>query len=225
MSRDEASRVGNFDGLAPHYGWMEALGAGGLLQRCRTAHLEAIPPPDRVLVCGEGNGRFLAELLRGFPDVEVTVLDASARMLELTRRRLSSAGISHGRVCFVHEDARHWVAPAGCFDLIVTHFFLDCFSAEELRRLVPKIARAASPRAQWLLADFQVAPAGFARLRSRVILALRYAFFRQTTGLSAREITAPDGFLEAAGFRLKDRRVFSLGLLHSDWWCRGGPDV
>lgn len=210
----------SFDLLAPHYRWLEWLSAGGKLQRCRTAFLHAIAPPARVLIYGEGNGRFLVELCRRFPQAQVTVVDASAEMIAQARRRLQAAGLAESLVTFIHADALAWTPPVGVFDLIVTCFFLDCFCEDELRRLVPVMARAARPQAQWLLADFQIAPSGLRHLRSRFILAVLYAFFRRATGLSAHELVHPAPLLQAAGFACKQRVEQDHGLLHSELWVR-----
>lgn len=35
----------SFDRIAPHYRWLEAILAGNVLQRARTAWLAATPPP------------------------------------------------------------------------------------------------------------------------------------------------------------------------------------
>lgn len=203
----------SFDLLAPHYRWMEALCAGGQLQRCRTALLTALPTPQHVLVYGEGNGRFLLELCRHFPAAHVTVVEASAVMIDLARTRLQRAGLAHAYVEFIHADALIWQPPVATFDLIVTCFFLDCFRADQLLQLIPTIASAATPDAQWLLADFQIAPAGLRRLSSRVIVGFLYAFFRCVTRLSANELVNVEPYLTAAGFTRHARREFILGLL------------
>ena len=210
----------SFDLLAPHYRWMEWLLAGGKLQRCRTACLGSIPVPAKVLIYGEGNGRFLAALCRQFPEAEVTSVDASARMIELARRRLDRHGLQSAKVRFVHADALDWTPPATTYDLIVTHFFLDCFRLDQLRQLVPVIAGAAKPRAHWLLADFKTAGSGFRRRRSQFILALMYLFFRQAARLPARTLTPPDEFLLAAGFSRHQQVEMDWGMLHSDCWRR-----
>ena len=103
---------------------------------------------------------------------------------------------------------------------MVTHFFLDCFREDQLRVLIPRIAGAAKPHATWLLGDFKVAERGFWRVRSEVVLAVMYLFFRGVTGLPARRLTVPDGMLRAAGFRCERRLEFDRGLLHSDLWSR-----
>ncbi len=211
----------SFDLLAPHYRWMEALCAGGQLQRCRTALLPALSVPQRVLIYGEGNGRFLVELCRRFPNVSVTVVEASAVMIDLARARLQRAGLAGAQVEFIHADALTWQPPAAAFDLIVTCFFLDCFREDQLQRLVPTIAEAATADAQWLHADFQIAPAGLWRVCSRVIVGALYAFFRRVTRLPAHELVNVESHLSAAGFTKWQRREFVLGLLFCDGWKRG----
>jgi len=208
----------SFDVLAPHYRWMELVSAGEKLQRCRTAFLSRVPKANNILILGEGNGRFLVECRRRFPRAAITVVDASARMLELARKRLARQGITSDQINFIRADALAWEPPTGAFDLIVTHFFLDCFRADQLELLIPKLSRAAAPKANWLLADFRAAAAGWRRGRSRVILWLMYRFFIAATQLPARNLTAPDDLLERNGFHRRAREIYDWELLHSDWW-------
>ncbi|MGP8201851.1 MAG: class I SAM-dependent methyltransferase [Limisphaerales bacterium] len=216
--RDDAERPANFDRLAPHYGWMEWVLAGSKLQRCRAAFLEAPPAPRRALIVGPGRGRFVVELLRLHPDLRCTCIDSSRRMLEATRRRLAAHGLDAGRVEFVHADILQWQPPRAAYDLIVTHFVLDCFRPEQLARVLPSLAQAAAPDARWLLADFREPAAGPARWRARAILELMYLFFRWAAALPAAELTPPDSLLAQCGFKLCERRTFEWGLLHSDLW-------
>lgn len=211
----------SFDVLAPYYLWMERLSAGGKLQSCRTAFLEMIPTPSSALLLGEGNGRFLAAFCRKFPESYITCVDASARMLDEARRWLLREGLDTKRIRFMQADVLDWTPSVNVYDLVVTHFFFDCFTEDQLQKLLPVIARAAKPQAQWLMADFKMAESGLKRLRSRVILSMLYAFFRCMTGLSASAITPLDPYLLASGFTLKQRRETDWGLLHSDWWSRG----
>jgi len=208
----------SFDVLAPHYRWMELVSAGEKLQRCRTAFLSHVPKANNILILGEGNGRFLLECRRRFPHAAITVVEASARMIELARKRLARQNVAHDRIDFILADALTWIPPVRSFDLIVTHFFLDCFRADQLEVLIAKLARTAAPNANWLLADFQAAPAGWRRRRSRAILWLMYRFFIAATQLPARTLTAPDDLLDRNGFDLRAREIYDWELLHSDWW-------
>ena len=206
----------NFDRLAPHYRWLEALTMGRALQQCRLEWLGRVCEARDVLIVGEGDGRFLAECGRRLAESRLTVVDGSAAMLVRAQRRWPDAE-------FIHAELPGWKPPQGRFDLIVTHFFLDCFRPKDLREVVANLADAAQPKAKWLLADFREPEAGFARLRARVLLSAAYGFFRFAAGLDANRLTPPDSLLNAAGFKLAERTLYHGGVLHSDFWQRGWP--
>lgn len=205
----------SFDHIAPFYRAMEFITAGGKLQRCRTAFLDEIPAPANVLIAGEGHGKFLFECVRRLPEARIVVVDFSKKMLEI-----ASSQVASDHVEFVCADVLEWEGPQGGFDLIVTNFFLDCFTADQLALVVSKLARCAKPDAQWLLADFEIAPTPLAGLRSRVIVGLLYLFFGIVTGLKTRAIVPPDRDLKQAGFLLHRRETHDWGLLKSEWWRR-----
>lgn len=209
----------SFDTLAPHYRWMEAVLAGGKLHHCRTRFLDDLPARN-ILLLGEGHGRSLVECRRRFPNAHLTCVDASARMLDQARRNLARHNLTIDRVEFIHTDVLRWAPPAARSDLIATNFFLDCFRAEQVEQIISRLATAATPEANWLLADFQIPRAGWKRLRSRLIIGSLYTFFRVMTRLPAKTLTPPDSFLERAGFTLHRRVESEWGLLHSDWWKR-----
>jgi hypothetical protein len=143
-------------------------------------------------------------------------------MLSQARRRLERERVDCGVIDFVCADALTWTPRESGFDLIVTHFFLDCFREEQLESLISKLKRAAASHANWLLADFQAAASGLGRQRSRLILWMMYRFFRVVTQLPATRLTTPDDLLERNGFKLRERRLSDWGLLRSDWWQRAG---
>lgn len=210
----------SFDLVAPHYRWMEPLLAGRKLQRARTAHLRDLSEVRSVLILGEGPGKFLAAFLQRFPAAQITCVDSSKRMLALAQKRVRSLNLSAASINFIHADALAFSPASAGFDLIVTHFFLDCFRADQLQELIPKLARAAKAGASWLLSDFTIPHDGIQRVRARAIHRLMYTFFRAATKLPARALTPPDPFLRAEGFTLRQRLTIDLGLIHSDLWSR-----
>jgi ubiquinone/menaquinone biosynthesis C-methylase UbiE len=211
----------SFDALAPHYRWMEFVLAGDKLQRCRTAFLSQVTHRHNVLIVGEGNGRFLVECRRALPQAQITCADASASMLTRARDRLQASGLGLDHIEFIQADALNWQPSAQAYDLLVTHFFLDCFQPDQLRSVIAALARAAKADATWLLADFQVPVTGLGRYRALLIHRLMYVFFRLATRLPARHLTAPDEFLKASDFSLRERQVNDWGLLRTDRWERG----
>jgi hypothetical protein len=129
--------------------------------------------------------------------------------------------LSVEKIRFVRANALEWNTTER-FDVIVTHFFLDCFRRGELEPLIEKLACLAKPQAHWLIADFREPSSGIARIRARLILWSLYSFFRLTTGITADRIVPPDPFLSQHGFRLAERCESNRGLLYSDHWQRGG---
>jgi len=212
----------SFDTLAPYYRGMELVAAGGMLQRCRTSFLGDVKNCRRALLLGEGPGRFLVELLRNHRRIEITCVERSPAMIEQAMRQIKRNGLDAARVDFQQCDALRWEAPRDEYDLVATHFFLDCFRREELERLVAEIGRATTPEAQWLLTDFRVPADGWQRWRARMALALMYSFFRMVTGLSATRLARTDDLMEAVDFRLEKQRVENFGLVHAELWRRGG---
>ena len=211
----------SFNTLAPHYRWMEFILAGKKLQRCRTAFFNEVPLADNILLVGEGNGRCLTACLRQFASSQITCIDASEGMLEQARRAVERSGLPARQVRFVHSTIQEATElTIASYDLIVTNFFLDCFPVLQLQQVVADLSRYARPVANWLVADFQTAPSGWRRWRSRLILSLMYTFFRVATRLPARQLTDPAQFLRQAGFVLHRRVQSDWDLLHSDWWRR-----
>jgi len=210
----------SFDLVAPYYRWMECVLAGGVMQRGRVAFLDEIPAARNILLLGEGHGRCLVECCRRFPKARIDCVDASERMLAEARRRLRRSHLEATQVNFIQADILNGLPVGETYDLIATHFFLDCFRSDQLELIIPGIAAGAIPGANWLIADFQIPPAGLPRLRARLILWMLYAFFRATTQLPADRLTAPDSLLQRAGFALSRRVDSDWGLLHSDWWRR-----
>jgi SAM-dependent methyltransferase len=208
----------SFDAVAPWYRALETITFGNALQQARVACLGDIGSPRRALIAGEGNGRFLAALLHRQPLIRIDCVDSSQRMLDLARRHILQTNSDEiRRVAFLRHDVVSWT-PNDRYDLLVTHFFLDCFSTRQVGLIVAKLAQAAAPDAIWLLADFRLPEAGFARRHARAWLAIMYWFFRCVAGIEARELIDPSPFLHAEGFIRQRQDLFRNGMLKSELW-------
>jgi SAM-dependent methyltransferase len=209
----------SFDAVAPWYRTLETIAFGNDLQRARVACLGEIRSPHRALIVGEGNGRFLCELVRRHPGVEVDCVDASPQMLELARQQIERASPTDvPRVRYLQRDIASWSPPQNEFDLIVTHFFLDCFSQDRVAEIVARLSNAAAKNAAWLLADFRIPAGRFARWRAGLLLAAMYRFFRFTAGIEAQKLVDPSPFLRAEGFTLARQNLLRLGMVKSELW-------
>ncbi len=211
----------NCDPLARWYRWLEYAGFGRALERTRLAFLDTATTARRVLVLGDGDGRFLAALLKANPHAEADYVDSSAKMLAQAQQRLGAADAV--RVRFHHADAVHWQPSTAGYDLIVTHFFLDCFTDGEVYPLVARLAAFTAPGARWLVSEFRQPSGGPAAWHAWLWITGLYAFFRAATGLRVRRLPNHAAALTAAGFRLERETVTRFGLLTSQAWRRDPP--
>ena len=209
----------NCDRLAPYYQALESITFGRKLEHCRFAFLEHAKSSQCALLCGDGDGRFLSNLLSENPHVEVDFVDSSRKMLELADRRASSLGRTfRNRAHFHLTDIRDFAPRPSGYDLVATHFFLDCFDDSELPHLVRRIASWTTAGAQWLLSDFREAEGTLARICTRAVIRSLYAAFRLTTGLPVTRMPNYRAALTNAGFAPRLEENFLAGLLHASLW-------
>jgi SAM-dependent methyltransferase len=178
----------NFDPIARPYRWLEYLTLGPTLQRCRTHYLPTLLNRQSALVIGDGDGRFLAQLIAQNPHLQTDAVDTSATMLQLLRQNCEAASPNpHLRT---HQtDALHF-QPTTTYDLIVTHFFLDCLTQPELESLITNLTPHLRPRALWLISDFRIPPDGPMHHPAKLLVQTLYFAFRILTGL--RTTRLPD---------------------------------
>jgi SAM-dependent methyltransferase len=200
----------NCDRIASHYWWIERLGMGRALERRRRWFLPQLDSARRALVLGDGDGRFLRELLRSNTGVRADYVDLSRRMLELAR---DNAGAE--RVTYQRADALTVELPRDEYDLIATHFFFDCFGSGELKTLIGRAADSAKPRARWVVSEFCVSS-----IAARQLIKALYLFFRITTGLKTRQLADHRPMLRSHGFRLIDASHSHCALVVSELWER-----
>lgn len=207
----------NFNRIARAYRALEYLTLGPALQRCRTHYLPSLHICKHALVLGDGDGRFLARLLTQNSQLHADAIDTSSTMLQLLRKNCEAASpTAHTRLETHHTSALTF-APATQFDLVVTHFFLDCLSQPELDSLIARITPALTANAFWLVSDFRI-PAGRMRLPALVLIRSLYLAFRILTGLRTTHLPDHAAPLTRAGL-VRIAQYHSLaGLLTTELW-------
>jgi len=209
----------NFNLLARPYRWLEYLAFGPALHRCRLHFLPQLLHTRRALVLGDGDGRFLARLLALNPHLHADAVDLSPAMLHLLRQRCQAATPTAASRLTTHPADALTFHPTGPYDLVATHFFLDCLTPPQLDQLTTRIAPHLAPGSLWLLSDFRIPP-GPLRLPARALIRLLYLAFRLLTGL--RTTYLPDHALalhRACLSPIARHRSF-FGILTSELWQR-----
>ncbi len=208
----------NFDRIARPYRWLEYGSFGPWLERCRSAQLVHLTGARHALLLGDGDGRFLASLLAAHPTLTADVVDSSHSMLRILDRRVGRSGRqARQRVCLHHADALQW-NPTRSYDLIISHFFLDCFFPGQLEQLFDRLLPYALPGAKWVISEFAIPQSAPAAHLGRGVVGLLYRAFGLLTGL--RVCALPDYAiaLRRRGLvPIRDCRYLA-GLLRSQVW-------
>ena len=198
-----------YDQFAPFYKTVETLVYGKALQQARCAGLSAASP-ESVLVVGDGNGRFLEQAIRAWPDAHFVSVDASEGMLREAKRRVTAP-----QVKFIHADifdALHGI-EGQTFDVIVTHFFMDCFREDTLERLIPKLLGHLSIAGTWCISDFTNQ-----KFYHRAMLWVMYRFFHTFTETPAQRLPDYRKILVENGLVPENLGSWRLGFIIAELW-------
>lgn len=200
--------------VAKPYALLERCVFGGKLQEVRVAHLGRLVDLlrdvefPRVLVVGDGDGRFLQALLAAVSDVRVDYVDCSQGMLGVAKSRVAN----DCRVrwfCSALEDFEE----AG-YTAVSLHFLLDCYGPGERGMVVSRLMSKLDARACILVSDFDPSAAG---ARPWLLKLMQYFF-----SLSARypivKVEKDDAAFIREGAVLLDEKQWDSGWIYSQIW-------
>ena len=205
-----------FDLIASSYPLLEQTIFGSTLSRSRKLFAGRVTEGNNILLIGEGNGRFLLEIVKQTSSASFTVVDSSAKMLAAAARRIETIDRC-ARIELIHADILEWKSPAAHFDRIVTHFFLDLFTPDQISRIVEKISRLATKDTLWINIDFTSAGQ---RLRQRLLMWAQYRFFRIAAGIEAPRLFDSLPYIRQAGWEILERRSLESGWISAHLMCK-----
>ena len=209
----------SFEGLAPWYLLLETLSFGNYLQKCRISFISELKVVKSVLILGDGNGRFLESFLKSNLDAQIDYLDLSKKMITLAKSRVALIP-NKTKVVFIQKDVFDWCFPINKYDLVVSNFFLDCFTFKELEHITNKISLSLKPGGELIYGDFNVPKSYFEKFYAIPLLAIMYLFFRITTSITAKKLIDPTIFLNKEGLNLTKEKYYLGSFLKSQLWIK-----
>ena len=207
----------DFNRIARPYRFLEYITLGKALENCRNHYLPQLLNRHRALVLGDGDGRFLAKLLAENPHLHADAVDISATMLRLLRKRCEEATPDAKTRLRTHQSDALTFSPQNSYDLIVTHYFLDCLTQTELNALVNHVAKNTHPGTLWLISDFRI-PRGPMRYPAKLLIRSLYLAFHLLTGLRTTSLPDHSTPLTRAGFVKISSRQQLAGILTTELW-------
>jgi SAM-dependent methyltransferase len=196
---------------------MEFLTFGSALHRRRCQFLSQTDSHRAVLIIGDGDGRFTADFLHCNQTAAVDSVECSQSMSRLAAARIARLPGGPLRVRQIQQDIR--TAPlSGPYDLVITHFFLDCFTTEELEELIPRITAHLQPGGRWVISEFKIPSCGLRRQFGKLLVKALYFSFAMLTGLKTRQLPNYEHILESNGFSRTESQTGLAGMLVSEMW-------
>lgn len=220
-----------FDKLASPYRWLEYISFGRALERARYHFLPRLTDVQRILLLGDGDGRFTAALLHSAPTARAVAIDGSRAMLNalhtrcnlvgsVSRLRTLQADLSRGLPSQVALAESKGHVQQQRFDLVATHFLLDCLSTRSLERLVADVTAQTTGTARWVVSEFRIPPAGSMHWPARLVVRMLYLAFRLLTGLRANSLPDHASIMQFHGWKQRSQHLSAGGMLTSELWER-----
>jgi len=168
-----------FDRIAAVYDELARLVFGDAIQLAQEYFVNDIPSQSKVLIIGGGTGKFLDKLLVSKSTCKVWYIEASLKMLELSKEKTNHSN----RVHFIHgtEDS----IPSDIkFDLVILNFYIDLFVDASLDPVLKKIQKVLKPNSLWYITDF----VDGRKWWQLILLRIMYLFFRITCGVKSSKL-------------------------------------
>ena len=115
-------------------------------------------------------------------------------------------------------DARSFVPPEKAYDLVITHFFIDCLFEPELAALVERVTTRLPPGARWVVSEFALPLTRVGAILGKTMISGLYQAFGLMTGLQVRSLPDHAAAFQRAGFERAEERQWLGGLLVSQLW-------
>ncbi|MCM8538240.1 MAG: class I SAM-dependent methyltransferase [Lentisphaeraceae bacterium] len=180
MTKNSKKQI-DFSAIAPVYDLLGALFFGGKLHNSQLENLKNIPSKFKhILVIGGGTGKFLKELVASKQFEKLTYIDISPKMIDLAKSKVPDTK----NIDFIVGDET--TIPDHSFDLIVTHYFLDCFDQTEFEKIADLLLSQLCAGGYWSMVDFYIHPKS--TWIRKVFVRFLYKFFKLTCRLETKEL-------------------------------------
>ena len=200
----------DFSILSPIYDFLGSIVFFGALHRSQIYFLDQLKKPDRALIIGGGTGRFLVDLLKSEKVKNITYVDISAGMFAKAKKKVSALG-KENQVEFICGGLE--AVPDRQYDLICTHYFLDCFEEEELCLMLSKLRGLLSKEGEWHFTDFYLdESSSFIKTK---FVGFLYFFFRILCGLKVKKLPDFKKLFNGTELKGETEKYFFRGLLRT----------
>lgn len=205
--------IKGFNTIAPFYNVVSTIASFNKIHESQIWLLSKRMKFSKVLIMGGGDGKFLLEAMKQGLSDQYCFIDISDAMIKLAQckieKQLSNSTSSVVFICGSYQE----IPKNQKFDLIVTPYFLDCFSDDELLLVVAKLHSQLTIEGTWFLTDFNIPKDSFRSFIFKNIIQLLYGIINLFCDLGINRL--PDFNMEFCKyeFTIIHEKYFLGGLL------------
>lgn len=202
-----------FNTIAPFYNVASTIGSFNQIHKSQIWLLSKGMKFSKVLIIGGGDGKFLLEAVKQGLAEQYYYIDISDVMIKLAKNKIENqSAISLGSVVFICGSYQD-IPKNETFDLIVTPYFLDCFSPDELTIVIARLYSQLTIKGTWFFADFNVPKDSFRSFIFNNIIQLLYEIFNFFCDWGLNRLPDFNKEFDKYNFTLLDEKYFLGGLL------------
>ena len=207
--------IEGFNKIAPFYHAVSMICSFNRIHKSQIWLLSKGMKFSKVLIIGGGDGRFLLEAMKQGLSEQYYYIDISNAMIKLAQGKIEKqSNLSLNSVVFICGSYQD-IPKNRKFDLIVTPYFLDCFSDDELFLVVAKLHTQLTIEGTWFFTDFNIPEDITRSFIFKNIIQILYRFFNLFCDLEVNHL--PDFNKEFCKYKFSilHEKYFLGGLLVS----------
>ena len=195
----------SFDRVAFAYDFLKKIIFGRSIETSQIEFLSKIPINASVLIIGGGTGKLLREIWLSRRARNITYLEFSEKMLEISKRRMTSIG-GDGQLLenieFIKGSIEN-LDPVKKFDAIFTPFVLDIIGEDHLPDFLKGVDSVLCKYGLWFFTDFQIsASSKLIRLYQSGLVKAMYIFFYFTSNLKIERLPDFSQYFSNLGYQV-----------------------
>jgi len=196
--------LNGFDRIAFVYDFLAKLVFGKSISESQKYFLNKIEDDSKILILGGGTGWLLEELSKVKPNCEMWYIDASAKMISLSKNKINPKQPVH----FIHGTEQD-IPLSIKYDVVITNFYLDLFVDQQLEVIMVKIRSSLKAGANWIVTDF----VNNGKWGQEIMLKIMYWFFRIICNIESRKLPNWSKPIERIGAKEIESGFFYSGFI------------
>lgn len=164
--------------------------------------IHSLPDEGHLLFIGGGTGTTLQKIENLKPQINITYIEASSRMVELSKKKSTNPN-----TVFIRGGIAN--IPDQQYDIVCTFFFLDLFEQPEIEMLFNQLHSHLKVNGIWLYADFNVSKKWW----QKGIEFTMFQFLKFTTQITSSRIGDYSFLFKKNGYFLLTKHYYYGGFI------------